>query len=58
MPRTNANPPSEQKGMCIWKEDIFKIDNISTIVLYNESEQEKPARLKISPKSKRIFQKT
>lgn len=36
MSRTNADHPSEQKGMCIWKEDIFKIDNISTNVLYNE----------------------
>lgn len=50
MPRTNADSPSEQKGMSIWKEDILKIDNISTIVLYNEFEQEKPARLKLSPK--------
>jgi hypothetical protein len=50
MPRTNADPPSEQKGMCIWKEDIFKIDNINTIVLYNEFEQKKPARLELSLK--------
>lgn len=48
MLRTNADPLSEQKGMSIRKEDIFKIDNISTNVLYNEFEQKRTARLELS----------
>lgn len=42
------DPLSEQKGMCMRKEDIFKIDNISTNVLYNEFEQKRTARLELS----------
>lgn len=47
MLRTNVDPLSEQKGMCVRKEDIFKIDNISTNVLYNEFEQKRTARLEL-----------
>lgn len=48
MSRTNVDPLLEQKGMCIWKEDIFKIDNVIANVLYNEFEQKRTTRLELS----------
>lgn len=48
MSRTNVDPLSEHEGMCIRKDNIFKIDNISTNVLYNEFEQKRTARLELS----------
>lgn len=48
MLRTNVDPLLEQKGMCIWKEDIFKIDNVITNFFYNEFEQKRTARLQLS----------
>lgn len=48
MLRTSAGPPSEQKAMCRWKEEIFKIGNISTNVLYNEFGRKRTTRLELS----------
>lgn len=58
MSRTNVDPLSKQKGICMRKEDIFKIDNISANVLYNEFEQKRTARLELSLELKRTFQET